>query len=223
VAGRPFVLLSATNHDARMATTELLAALRRRQAPLALHLTFSPGPAGTDSLAQEIERVRAAGPAAFLVVAGALDSARAVKVLRAEGFDEPIFGVAPMGRSCFRSEAQSRAEGVTFPVLFDPGDSDRAAEFAKRFEARFGHQPDYAAAGAYDATCLVVAAMRQAGLNRARIRDALETLAPWPGVTGTVRWDPTGQNERPVLLGTIAGGRVVVQPAGVGLAQTAHP
>lgn len=123
-----------------------------------------------------------------------------------------------MGQTCFRGEAGSAGEGSTFPLLFDPGESDCAAEFAQRFETRFGHQPDYAAAHAYDATCLVVAAIRQAGLNRARIRDALATLSPWQGVTGTVHWDPTGQNDRPILLGTIAGGRVVAKRGGVRLA-----
>jgi branched-chain amino acid transport system substrate-binding protein len=215
-AGRPFVLLSATNHDARLATEELLAALRRQQATPALHLAFAPGPAGSDSLAREMENVRATSPAAFLVVAGALDSARAVKLLRAQAFGEPIFGVAPMGRSCFLGEAGGAAQGVTFPLLFDPGGSDPAPEFARRFAARFGHQPDYAAAHAYDATCLVVAAVRQAGLNRARIRDALQTLPPWQGVTGTVSWDPTGQNDRPILLGTIAEGRIIPSPQGAG-------
>ena len=220
-AGRPFVLLSATNHDARLATEELLAALRRQQATPALHLAFAPGPVGTDSLAGEMESVRATSPAAILVVAGALDSARAVKLLRAQGASAPIFGVAPMGRSCFLGEAGSAAQGATFPLLFDPGGSDRAAEFAKRFAARFAHQPDYAAAHAYDAACLVVAAIRQAGLNRARIRDALQTLAPWQGVTGTVRWDPTGQNDRPILLGTIAEGKIIPSPQGAGTARTA--
>lgn len=221
-AGRPFVLLSATNHDARLAASELLAALRRAQATPALHLTFAPGPVGTGNLARELEHVRATHAAAFVVAAGALDSARVAKLLRAQGFGAPIFGVAPMGRTCFRGEAGSAGEGSTFPLLFDPGESDCAAEFAQRFETRFGHQPDYAAAHAYDATCLVVAAIRQAGLNRARIRDALETLSPWQGVTGTVHWDPTGQNDRPILLGTIAEGRVVAKPAGVRLAETAQ-
>ena len=57
----------------------------------------------------------------------------------------------------------------------------------------------------YDAVQLLVAAVRQAGLNRARIGDALRDLSPWDGVAGTVRWDTLGGNTRPAHLGTVAG------------------
>ena len=64
----------------------------------------------------------------------------------------------------------------------------------------------YAALGAYDATRILVAAIRKAGLNRARIRDAVEELAPWSGVSGVIRWDALGRNSRPVHLGTVRDG-----------------
>ena len=56
---------------------------------------------------------------------------------------------------------------------------------------------------------LLVAAVREAGLNRARIRDAVRELSPWHGITGVIDWDPLGQNQRPVRLGMIRDGRVV--------------
>jgi hypothetical protein len=55
----------------------------------------------------------------------------------------------------------------------------------------------------------LVAAVRKAGLNRARIRDAVAELAPYSGVTGMVQWDRLGSNTRAVALGTIKGARVV--------------
>ena len=63
-------------------------------------------------------------------------------------------------------------------------------------------RPDYAAGQAYDSVLLVVAAIRHAGLNRPRINDAVRELSPWPGVTGPIRWNRLGQNERAVGLGT---------------------
>ena len=56
---------------------------------------------------------------------------------------------------------------------------------------------------------LVVAAVRKAGLNRARIGDALRGLSGWKGVLGELRWDRLGGNARPVTLGTIRNGRAV--------------
>ncbi len=208
--GQPFVVLSSTAHDARMTTTELLLALRRRQVVPALHLTFSPGVAGPKDLTIQLERTAAVKPAAIVVIAGARDGARVVRYLRARGLDVPLFGSATTGRALFVEEAGESAEGVVFPLLFDPKDNERAKQFAQRFEKRFGHPPDYAGAHAYDVTLLLIDAIRRAGLNRARIRDALQALPPWEGVTGTVQWDPTGQNVRPVVLATIEDGRPVV-------------
>ncbi|MCR4415072.1 MAG: hypothetical protein NUV77_21850, partial [Thermoguttaceae bacterium] len=54
---------------------------------------------------------------------------------------------------------------------------------------------------------LVAEAVRKAGLNRARIGDALRELSPWQGECGVVRWDNLGSNARPVPLGTIRDGR----------------
>jgi ABC-type branched-subunit amino acid transport system substrate-binding protein len=94
-----------------------------------------------------------------------------------------------------------------FPLLYEPG--GRWDAFAGRFTARFGQPPDYAAGQSYDSTRLLVTAVREAGLNRARIRDAVRGLSPWRGVTGIINWDALGQNQRAVGLGTLRDGRVV--------------
>ena len=55
-------------------------------------------------------------------------------------------------------------------------------------------------------------AVRAAGLNRARIGDALRALAPWSGAAGSVRWDALGGNLRPVGLARWHEGRLVPFP-----------
>jgi len=85
-----------------------------------------------------------------------------------------------------------------------------AAKFARDFAARFGVRPDYAAAHAYESARMLAAAIRAAGLNRARIRDALRDLSPWTGAAVHLRWDPLGQNQGAVVPATIRKG--VVSP-----------
>jgi len=208
-SGRPFVLLSSTAHDARMTATELLLELRRREVVPALHLTFPPGVTGPKDLTIQLERTAAVKPSAIVVIAGARDGARVVRSCRGRGLEVPLFGSATTGRALFVEEAGASAEGIVFPLLVDPKGNRRAQQFARRFEKRFAHPPDYAAAYGYDVTLLLIEAIRRAGPNRTRIRDALQTLPPWQGVTGTVQWDPTGQNVRPVVLATIKEGRAV--------------
>jgi ABC-type branched-subunit amino acid transport system substrate-binding protein len=122
-----------------------------------------------------------------------------------------VVGGAPVGRRVFGEEAGPAAEGVLYPLLFDP-QAPEAAPFARAYSDRWGTKPDYLAAHAYDAVRLVVDAVRRAGPNRALIRDALVALAPWRGATGTVSWDPTGRCVRAPGLGTWSRGRASAAP-----------
>jgi branched-chain amino acid transport system substrate-binding protein len=72
--------------------------------------------------------------------------------------------------------------------------------FRAKFLTRYGRSPDYTAAHAYDSANIVITAIRQAGLNRPRIRDAVQALSPTYGVTGAIAWDSQGQNDRAVSL-----------------------
>lgn len=110
-----------------------------------------------------------------------------------------------MGRRAFVRTAATAAEGAIFPLLVG---STREKGFEREFEDRYGHPPDYAAVHTYDATRLLIAAIHEAGLSRARIRDALAEMTPWRGAGGTVEWDPLGQNLRAARAGTIVRGRL---------------
>ncbi len=194
----PFVILAATNHDSHMFLVELRRFLATRNTGPAFEYEFR---SGTRELSDLAERAAGSRAGAVVVIAGAADSARLIATLRGNGFSGRIFGGPWVGRRGFLQAAGPTAEGVLFPLLENasPG-FDR---LAKVFTARFGFLPDYAAAQAYDSTRLLVAAIRKAGLNRTRIRDAVWELSPWDGVSGTIVWSSLGQNMRSVQLGDI--------------------
>jgi branched-chain amino acid transport system substrate-binding protein len=218
VGAGPFILVSGVDHDSRLFTQELSKCLGARHLVPRYQFELSPEKAVAGQI---IARVIEAKPQAVVLVAGTHQSALLVAGLREAGFPGLVFGSAAMGRRRFLEEAGDAAERVFFPLLYSVGCVERTGNekgafhapyegrFAEAFEARTGKPPDYAAAHAYDAFRLLIAAVRTAGLNRARIRDALSALSPWSGVTGTVQWDPLGANSRPVALGTIQHGRVV--------------
>jgi ABC-type branched-subunit amino acid transport system substrate-binding protein len=199
----PFVLLSADDHDARVLSEELVRRLGRAGAGPGRYLVMRPGDTG--SLREIAEQVRMSSAGLAAVIAGPADSARIVAALRAAGYDGAIVGGPSMGRRLFPEEAGAAAEGVVFPLLYDPAPGD---PFVAEFQARFGRTPDYAAAHTYDSVRLLAHAVREAGLSRARIRDALESQRFTTGATGAFRWDSLGQNQRPVALGTLRGGRI---------------
>ncbi len=183
-----FSLLTATDHDSRALAAEFQSFLSARRAVPRQHVEFAPG---TTQAAEAV----APDVAAVVILAGAADSAHMVRELRSRGAKLLIYGGAAMGRKSFLETAESAAEGVRFPLLVE----DPATKF---------QSADFAALHAYDAARILVAAIRKAGLNRARIRDAVEELAPWTGVSGVIRWDALGRNSRRVRLGTIRDGLV---------------
>ena len=74
------------------------------------------------------------------------------------------------------------------------GDPQKQAllRFAKLYESRFRAPPtDPYAASAYDALQIVVAALRRAGDDRARLRDAIESTTGHAGVLGVYTFRPT--------------------------------
>jgi branched-chain amino acid transport system substrate-binding protein len=198
------VIVSTTDHDSHLFFRELTGALEDCQRAPRFHFQFKQG---ARHLADTVERVLDADAAALVLIADSSDSARVVCALRRAGSRMAIFGGPSMGRRTFLVEAAELAEDVVFPLLYHPGPGSE--HFGRSFQSRFDRAPDYAAAHTYDAVRLLVEAVRRAGLNQARIRDALVDLSPRAGVTGTIRWDPTGSNNRPVNLGTIRGGRIV--------------
>ena len=204
--GQGIALVAATDHDSRQFTTELLASLHRLKAFPTLRLDLRPGSTDLDL---PLQRLRGSEPAVVALIAGPADSARFVSAWRDEGLVQPVFGGPSMGHRLFAKLAGESADGVVFPLLWHAGiDGKRSGGFARRLAERFGVEPDYTAAYTYDATSLLIAAVRQAGLNRAEIRDCVRELSPWLGVSGTITWDPAGHNSRAVGLGTVQDGRV---------------
>ncbi|UCE62225.1 MAG: ABC transporter substrate-binding protein [Phycisphaerales bacterium] len=203
-------VVSATDHDSRLFTTELLSALNKREVFPALHLRFR---AGCTDFAGQLADLADGEVKAIALIAGADDSARFLTTLRRDDPEVAVIGGTAMGRADFLEAAGSAADGVTFPLLWHQAAAgERSSTFFQHFHDRFGVKPDYTAAHTYDAVNLLTAAVKKAGLNRVRIRDAVRELSPFSGVTGVITWDPTGSNLRPVQLGTIHNGRR--RPAG---------
>jgi len=105
--------------------------------------------------------------------------------------------IARWGRICF-AEAGPAAEGFEAVFPYDPTRNDpRWLDFNRRFQARFYEPPEQFAALAYDGMNALLDAICAAGLNRARIHDALADLEQYDGVTGHMIFDPTRRMWRP--------------------------
>lgn len=204
VGKQSLVEITTDDHDSRQFAAELIRALKQQHVSPQYHYTCG---AAADDVSEVIGRTIQAAAAAVLCVADAHDSAKLLIQLREAGYRGPVFGGPAMGRRHFLQAAGGAAEGVVFPWLLEQAANSQP--FRQAFLSKCGKEPDFAATCSYDAVKLLVAAIRKAGLNRARIGDAIRELAPWPGAAGTIQWDNLGSNRRSVRLGTIQAGRIV--------------
>lgn len=203
IGEKPFLLVSAVDHDSHLFTVELTRSLAQYRLVPFYHYEFNPRERTIDGLVEEIVHANAH---ALVLIAGARESAQIICAVREKGFTGFIFGGPCMGRRIFLEQAGMAANDVVFPLLYTPGKSSN--NFEEKFASRFGNRPDYLAAHTYDSVNLLIAAIRRAGLNRARICDEVRKLSPWQGVTGSINWDSLGSNSRPISLGTIRNGHV---------------
>src|SRR5210317_294789 len=106
-------------------------------------------------------------------------------------------------------------EGILIPANYFSADPRPAAqEFTREYQALYGAVPNQFAALAYDAANLMVAALHKAGIDdRAKIKDALESLRGFQGATGYISYASSHDPEKELVRITIKDGKwVLYQP-----------
>ena len=135
--------------------------------------------------------------------------AQILKQMRALGMKQRVFGSYRTLGPELLAEAGPAAEGFEAVFPYDPTRNDpHWLDFNRRFEARFNEQPEQFASLAYDAMNALLDSICKAGLNRARIHDALADIEQYDGVTGHMVFDPNQKNVAPMYLGTVHNGAI---------------
>jgi len=125
-----------------------------------------------------------------------------------------VFGAYRTLGPTLLTEAGPAAEGFEAVFPYDPTRNDpKWIDFNKRFEDRFHEKPEQFASLAYDAMNALLDSICKAGLNRARIHDALASIEHYDGVTGPMIFDPNQKNVAPMYLGTVHNGAITYRAA----------
>ncbi len=189
----------------RTGMVEFRDAARRLKCPLRAELRWDRG---ERDFSVQLDRIAQLDPEAVLLWGNAHDTAAVVKEIRRRKMPQRIFGCDRLASPAFLEQAGEAAEGVVAAATFDPSSGNPLFRtFADSYVERFGRQPEAFAAHAYDGANILVDAIRQAGLNRARIRDALHAYEHYDGVTGLIVFDATLNDIGPVYLATVKDGR----------------
>jgi branched-chain amino acid transport system substrate-binding protein len=125
------------------------------------------------------------------------------KNMRQAGWQAPLFQSHGFGNIKYAEAAGAAAEGIIFPcgrlLIVDslPANHPQKAlllQYKSEYEAKY--KEDASAFGGYgfDAINMVVAAIKQAGNDRAKVRDAVEGLKNFTGVGGIFSFSPQDHN-----------------------------
>jgi ABC-type branched-subunit amino acid transport system substrate-binding protein len=204
-------ILRVNNRYGRMGVPKFRDASRRLGHPVVIEQKFLPG--DTD-FTRELRIINGSRADAIVLWADEADAARILKQMRAAGMKQRVFGAYRTLGPELLAEAGPAAEGFEAVFPYDPTRNDaKWIDFNTRFEARFQEKPEPFASLAYDAMNMLLQSICKAGLNRARIHDALADIEQYDGVTGHMVFDPNQKNVAPMYLGTVHNGSITYRVA----------
>jgi ABC-type branched-subunit amino acid transport system substrate-binding protein len=204
-------VLRASSRYGRYGLPKFLDASRRLGHPVVMEQIFQPG---DKDYTKQLKVIRSSRPDAIFLVGDELEAAAILKQMRAAGMKQRVFGAFRTLGDTLLKEAGDAAEGFEAVYPYDPTRNDqRWLDFNRRFENRFHEKPEQFASMAYDTMNLLLDSICKAGLNRARIHDALADIEEYDGVTGHMVFDPNQKNTAPLYLGTVHNGAITYKVA----------
>lgn len=102
-------------------------------------------------------------------------------------------------------------EGCFFSNHFSNEDQSPAIQdFVKKYEAKHGAKPDAMAALGYDSAKILFDSIKRAASTDGKaLRDAIAATKDYPGITGMITLDENRNANKPAVILTIKGGKVV--------------
>jgi branched-chain amino acid transport system substrate-binding protein len=160
----------------------------------------------------QFTRITAKNPQAIMVWTIGPPMGITTKNARALGIRVPLFQCHGAAEPIFFKLAGDASEGVMMPstkiVVADQlsnrdPQKKNLVEYVKEYEARFKEVPGTMVAYGADAAFLLVEAIKKAGPDRAMIREALEGIKGYVGLSGIYNLSPedhTGTTAKDILL-----------------------
>ena len=180
-------------------------------------------PTGTTDFIPLLIAIKGMEPDALFVNAYHIEAGLIMKQARAVGLELPLFFGADSVVSPVAIEVGGEAiEGLagSIPFVFDPAVAPPpVVEFVEAFRERWGTDPDWVAAHAYDAVGLAMRALEAVGADRKAIREYLAGIDTYEeryeGITGSIVFDEHGDVAKPAFMVVVKEGEWVMHPVQV--------
>ena len=125
--------------------------------------------------------------------AGTDEIARLIVQYRQLGTPYKYVGPPAIGNKTVLDLAKEAAEGLVGFINSVPGMNETNRKFVEAYRKEFNSEPDTEAPWTYDALNILVNAIRTAGEDRAKIREAILATKGYEGVYGMYNFTPDGE------------------------------
>jgi branched-chain amino acid transport system substrate-binding protein len=158
--------------------------------------------AATD-LTAEVTKLKAANVQAILNWSIEPAQAIVIKNVRQIGLSVPIFQSHGFANIQYAKAAGAASEGVLFPasrIVVAESLAEKhpqkavVASYKKGYEARYKEDVSTFGGHAYDALMILVRAVKEAGLDREKVRSTIENMKGFVGTAGVFNFSPTDHN-----------------------------
>lgn len=153
-----------------------------------------PGRPDETNFATAITALKAEQPDIVFLIHWPPPAISFLRQAREFGLKSTWFNVGSLSGPDFTQKAGELAEGFTGVNVFEPGSTRPLAKrFTEDFRKRYGHAPDWFAAGNYVAVQIIADAAARGGISREGIAKALAQTKGFDSLLGEISFDETGQ------------------------------
>lgn len=182
---------------------------------------------GAADFAPLLTRVKSMSPDAVLFVSYLADATLLMRQSKEIDFNPKVFTAGGAGFSLpdFLKGARDTAEYTVSVTQWTPDAKwTGSRDWSESFKARFNYEPSYHSVQTYVSLKIVADAITRAGsTDRAAVRDALKTTE-MDSIFGPIKFDERGQNDHPVAITQVLGGKfVTVWPDSAAIQQPVLP
>lgn len=138
------------------------------------------------------------------------EAAQIVRQAREQGVNVPFFGVDGFDSPKFLELGGDAVNGVIFSTSFSTEDPRPIVQnFVSSYKQKYGELPSMVAAQAYDATRILIEAIKKAGSrDKEAIRNAIAEIKDFDGVTGKISsFNSLNQAVKPIVFIEVKDGK----------------
>jgi len=128
------------------------------------------------------------------------DAALMAQQMRKQSMNVPLIGTSSLFSEELIKLGGSAVEGLYLTCSFYPADPRlEVQDFVAKYQEKYGKSPTMFAAQAYDATGLIIEALKGGATDRSSLRDKLASMKNYPGVTGMTSFDENRDVDKGLL------------------------